>query len=89
MIGAEKNDLLRSFSAAHTSHHLQCSREKFVIRFKVCRRGPGWAVPTNGWKMKTDKRRYYALARYSLLAISFSISITIVLIGMPKALLIR
>ncbi len=40
-------------------------------------------------KMKTDKRRYYALARYSLLAISFSISTTIVLIGMPKALLIR
>ena len=71
------------------SHHLQCRWEKFMICLKVWGKGDCVRYYGEPIKMKTDKRRYYALARYSLLAISFSISITIVLIGMPKALLIR
>ena len=71
------------------SHHLQCSWEKFMICLKVWGKGDCVRYYGEPIKMKTDKRRYYALARYSLLAISFSISTTIVLIGMPKALLIR
>ena len=71
------------------SHHLQCRWEKFMICLKVWGKGDCVRYYGEPIKMKTDKRRYYALARYSLLAISFSISTTIALIGMPKALLIR
>ncbi len=71
------------------SRHLQCSWEKFMICLKVWGKGDCVRYCGEPIKMKTDKRRYYALARYSLLAISFSISTTIALIGMPKALLIR
>ena len=71
------------------SRHLQRRWEKFMICLKVWGKGDCVRYYGEPIKMKTDKRRYYALARYSLLAISFSISTTIALIGMPKALLIR